>query len=273
VVIGLMFWIGSRFADHDDDVTAAPLAPITPAQSASPGPLSPARSPWSVGIAALALVALAQWGYWQLNRETSTAAAPPQLALAEHYGRWQASAQSLTDWTPGFQHARTVASSSYTDGTREAAVWVGYYRDQGYDKKLISSTNQLTSRDLDARWASTEKGTRPVTAPGLSTPMTVAEVRASLSASSTGFQGPGQRLRVWHAYWVGGEWVVGEVQARMRLSLNRLLGKGDDAAVVIFYASAATVAENSQADATLQAWVDEILPALNKQLLATQHQR
>jgi exosortase A len=274
LVIGLMFWIGSHFAEHGEDTAAVPPATDGTAAALAPAPTATmSLAPWAVGFAALVLWLLAQWGYAQLNRQTDASSVTPQLTLAERYGPWAASAQPITNWTPGFQHARTVASGSYGDGVRQAGVWVGYYRDQGYDKKLISSTNLLTSRELDARWASSDKGAREVSVPGLATKMAVAEVRASLSMSGTTFSDTGQRLRVWHVYWIGGHWVVGQTQGRLWLALNRLLGKSDDAAVLIFYAPVAPTAESAQADTSLQAWVAEVLPALADQLRANQVRR
>jgi exosortase A len=271
LVVGLMFWIGSRFAEHGDDDAALAAARAVSA----PGPLvaPPASSPWWVGAAALALVAAAQLGFWQLNRDSSAGSVSAQLSLASRYGTWTSSAASFTSWVPGFQFARTVASGSYSDGTHEAAVWVGYYRDQGYDKKLISSTNVLTSREIDSRWASSETGTRTVHTPKFTAKMAVADVRPSLGASGGAINSQELGLRVWHVYWIGGQWVVGEVQARALLSVNRLLGKGDDAAVVTLYVPIVTTADRAQADAILETWAGEVLPDLALQFNVNQSRR
>jgi Protein of unknown function (DUF3485) len=74
---------------------------------------------------------------------------------------------------------------------------------------------------------------------------------------------------VWHVYWIGGEFVLGDVQARVRLSINRLLGKGDDAAVLIFYTPLTMLVDAQQADKLLQAWVTASLPSIVQQLNAT----
>jgi exosortase A len=274
VVIGVMFWIGARFADHDEPPLATSAEKTSPQAMASVPVASNGLTPWWVGGLALGLMALAHTGFWRLNQDTGGAA--PALRLPAAYGNWAATPDKLSDWTPAFKHAKTVASGSFAHQAQQAAMWVGYYRDQGYDKKLISSTNLLTETEIDARWASVARGQHTVTTPGLSVQMTVSEVRAALS--TTGITGTGtshgaQRLRVWHTYWIGGEFVTSEVQARARLSLNRLMGKGDDAAVVIFYAAAPTPAENAQADANLEALAQRAMPALAGQLSATQLRR
>jgi exosortase A len=271
VVIGVMFWIGSRFADPDEQPAAAQLNGPGHLPATAPA-LAPSRSPWWVGVISLVVMAVAYAGHWQLNRELARSG-DPTLALQTQYGDWRVTEQPLTSWVPGFKHARTVALGNYSDGKHTAAMWVGYYRDQGYDKKLISSTNVLASPELESRWASSDKGQREITAAGLKTQMGIAEVRASLSSAGATAQTNGQRLRVWHAYWIGGRFVVGDIQARIRLSLHRLLGEGDDAAVVIFYIPLTLVVDAPQADAVLQSWVSSALPALAEQLNATRSQR
>jgi exosortase A len=271
VVIGVMFWIGSRFADHDDEPSSLPADRPVHAPAHAPGAspaLAQVRSPWWVGLVALLIMAAAYAGYWQLNRDVARGGSDPQLALAPEYGAWRVSEQPLTTWVPGFKHARTVGFGNYSDGQHTAAAWVGYYRDQGYDKKLISSTNVLASPELESRWASSERGTQAVTLANVATHMRVSEVRASLNASAATTAANGQRLRVWHVYWIGGEFVLGDVQARVRLSINRLLGKGDDAAVLIFYTPLTMLVDAQQADKLLQAWVTASLPSIVQQLNA-----
>jgi EpsI family protein len=99
--------------------------------------------------------------------------------------------------------------------------------------------------------------------------MRVSDVRSSLNSAGTTSAANGQRLRVWHVYWIGGEFVLGDIQARIRLSINRLMGKGDDAAVLIFYTPMTMLVDAPQADAVLQAWVAASLPSITEQLKAT----
>ena len=41
------------------------------------------------------------------------------------------------------------------------------------------------------------------------------------------------RLRVWQVYWVGGHFTASDFRAKLLLALDRLLGRGDDGAVVL----------------------------------------
>jgi exosortase A len=272
IVIALMFWIGSHFSDPADPVeTASRTVVDDPAAIESPATQNP-LSAWWVGAAAVALMVTVQAGYGQILQKES-GSAEPSFVLSNNYGNWVVGPAPDTNWTPAFQHARAVATGSYSDGVHTAAVWVGYYRNQGYNRKLISSSNVLAKREEAALWFSSDKGTRLLSLPGLATTVNVAELRASLSLPGAAVGAKNQQLRVWHLYWLGGAFVADPVQARLRLSLNRVLGKGDDAAVLVFYAPTDAAAGSTQADANLAGWVGAALPALGEQLLATQSKR
>ena len=46
----------------------------------------------------------------------------------------------------------------------------------------------------------------------------------------------GQRLAVWQWYWIGGRLTSSDHLAKLWQAVHRLLGEGDDSAVVILYA-------------------------------------
>jgi EpsI family protein len=193
------------------------------------------------------------------------------LALSGSYGDWQAT-EGLTDWVPEYKNAKAVLARSFVSGSDRAAVWVGYYRDQGYDKKMVASSNRLVAPIENAVWASEALGERDVMVPGLGAQVAVAEVRSSLAPLAAG-AAQAQRMRVWYSYWIGGRLVASDTQARLLMSMNRLMGKGDDAAVLIFYTPVSLATENARADAVLQRFLSALLPPLSRQLDATALQR
>jgi exosortase A len=265
LVIGVMFWVGSRFSDlgPESDETPSPPAPTWVAVGARP------QSAWWVGAVALALMLAAQTAASQLNADKG--AAVPVVSLPETYGDWQA-AEAVSDWVPEYKHAKAVMARSFTSGADRAAVWVGYYRDQGYNKKMVTSSNRLVAPIENAVWASSALGERDVMVPGLGVHIALAEVRSSLAPLAAG-AAQAQRLRVWYSYWIGGRFVANDTQARLLMSMNRLMGKGDDAAILIFYTPVSPAAEYAQADALLQRFVSAVLPPLSRQLDATALQR
>jgi EpsI family protein len=60
----------------------------------------------------------------------------------------------------------------------------------------------------------------------------IAALRGSLRADAS----DAQRLVVWQTYWVNGTLVASDWQAKLWGAWHKLLGRGDDAAVLIFYA-------------------------------------
>jgi exosortase A len=265
LVIGVMFWIGSRFSDMGQEPVEIPVtvAPTLVAVGARP------QSAWWVGAAALGLMFAVHAAASKLGVEKGTAA--PVLALSERYGDWQPT-DAVTPWVPEYKQAKAALTRSYASGGDRAAVWVGYYRDQGYDKKMVTSSNRLVAPIENAVWASAALGERDVMVPGLGAHMALAEVRSSLAPLAVG-AAQAQRLRVWYTYWIGGRLVANDTQARLLMSMNRLMGKGDDAAVLVFYTPLSPATENAQADAVLQRFLSAVLPPLSRQLDATALQR
>jgi EpsI family protein len=52
-----------------------------------------------------------------------------------------------------------------------------------------------------------------------------------------------QELLTWHWYWAGGQWTRRPEEVKVRQALNRLSGRGDDAAVVVLYTSSGSDAQ------------------------------
>jgi EpsI family protein len=113
-------------------------------------------------------------------------------------------------------------------------VYVAYYRQQDFESKLISSVNGLINPEVDSEWAiaRTDRAAVPLDAGQLS--VAVTELRSqSLQATLA------PRLIAFHTFWVAGEPTLSATQAKLRAAVSRLLGRGDDSAVVIFYANKA----------------------------------
>ncbi len=265
VVIGVMFMVGSRFAEPDEPVPAAvPQAASTNAASAASAAGSTGRAavaPWGAGLAALALCLAVQTADWQLNRPHGGAV--PQLALPAQAGEWVASSQAVTRWEPAYANAVATATRNYAAGDVQVGLRVGYYRDQGYDRKMVTSTNNLVDAESHGEWAQTARGGTTVSLPTGGLAVRTADLRGSVELGSPS----APRLRVWHLYWIGGHYTTSDVRARLGLAVNRLLGRGDDAAVLFFYAPVTGAGDTVAADAALGRFVTATLPALDTLLV------
>ena len=90
-----------------------------------------------------------------------------------------------------------------------------------------------------------------------------ADLRGPLSEGSS----QPQRLRAWQVYWIGGSLMTSDVRARLQLAINRLLGRGDDGAV-IFLSTRLQEGRGEEADATLARFLGPNLAALTARLEA-----
>ncbi len=257
IVILIMFMVGARWAEPNAD--DAPAAPVRAA--ASPA----ARPPIGVALAIVALLAATQAVAWRLDRIETTAT--PVLVLPDVGGYTsEPDTGAATDWVPAYANPSAIAQRSYRAASGEPLrVWIGYYRGQGYDRKLVTSTNLLVGPDTP-NWAQVAGGATTVDTPDGPVTLRTAELRiAALLAG-----GSARRLRVWQTYWVGGEYIAGDARARLQLAINRLLGRGDDGAVIIV---STPIVEGGDADAVLRGFVPGVLSALQGPLAATRAAR
>ncbi len=233
VVIMLMFWIGAKWADPVDAAAAGaaaqdvghgkgPAAPGAPADGgaqAGPG----AWRAWAAAAAAtLAVAALPPWAARTLDGRDAPA---PVLRLPAATATLETSRFPVPTFVRPAAEARTVLATA----AGPLLVHVAYYRHQGYENKLANSQNQLVQPD-NHDWAFVSQGEGRLAAGGREVPVRTAQLRGgTLLASSSG-----ERVHVRQTYWVGGELTSNRTHALLLGLRNRLLGRGDDAASVIF---------------------------------------
>ncbi|MBT3067032.1 exosortase A [Rhodoferax sp. U11-2br] len=245
-VILLMFWIGARWSEPEPSVSAADIDSVT-LNKPLPGDNAGTR-PWFELFALLAAVILA-WplaARWALDHNNVTA--PVQLsAPAELTANWVADTQTPPIFEPAFQNPSAYVNSSYVQEEQRVGLYLGYYRQQNYQRKLVSSENVLVT-SKDTQWAQVAGNSRSIRFDSNQVNIREEELRKlSASASPTD-----ERLVVWQVYWVNGQLTASQMQAKLYGALQRLLGRGDDSAVVILYADKGQGAEGAQ---RLQAFV------------------
>jgi exosortase A len=253
IIIGLMFFIGARWAEPDAEL---------PGPDAAEGVATRPQAGWAVAATIVALVVGTQAWAWRLDH--GDAGAGPRLALQASADGWQSDAQASLPWQPAFMGPGTIAqarfsrSSGATAQEQQVYVWTGYYRNQGMDSKLVSSVNTLVD-GADRAWSQVESGGRAA-ADGLPAFRTaVVRQGAQLGGAEV------QRLRVWQTYWVGGRWETSDARAKVRQALDKLTGQGDDGAVVLLVTPIRSDAK-ADADATLETFARQHLGALAAEL-------
>ena len=229
VVILIMFMIGARWAEPVPAAKAWP-EPAPGRGDAPAGRRWHTGAAWAVAVSGVAIavaphLALRALDAGQVTRDVQLAA-PAALA-----GGWQLSTSPVADWTPAFQNPAAQLNRSYASQGRQVGLYIGYYRRQDFDHKLVSSENVLVKSN-DAGWAQVATGSRALMLGQTPITLRTAELRGKVGLAGASENG----LRVWQTYWVNGRFTSSDTWAKVYGAVYRLLGRGDDSAVIIFYA-------------------------------------
>ena len=252
VVVGLMFMIGARWSEPPAEVAPADM-------SAQPAAAHPGgqRRLWAVAGGMLVMLVMPL-----LVQQSLTAAedrSAPQLAAPAFADAIVAADAAVPAWTPAFANPSATLERRYTVQGQPIGLYIGYFRGQGPTRKLVSSTNAFV-KSSDRLWAQTDSGSRVVDLGERSLGVKTARLRRPVSLADT------TTLAAWQFYWVNGTLVAGDAQAKAWGTWHRLLGRGDDGAVVIVYA---LESRPGDADAVLTAFLRGHLAAIDTQLRKT----
>lgn len=252
LVMFLMFAVGARFAethwsDPPDALSAAELA----------GPPRERVGRWGVVALAAGCIVLAAGVARALDAARSPA--EPRLTPWSTPLAWTVAPPQELGWTPSMSNPRAFLSQSHVGPQgQQVGLYLGYARRQDDGHKLVSGWNLLIGAS-DAAWI--QSGPTITTLEGASGPL--AFERSELAAR----RAEARRLVVWRSYWIDGHWVVQPVAAKLLTLRQRLLGRGDDGAMLILYADAST---QGGADAALQSFVQDNLPLIERHLRQVQ---
>ncbi len=246
LVIGVMFLIGARWTD------TAPQTPQVPAHVVAPRVARVASSSlWSGWV--LALVAVLVPHGVQAMMSLGTQSAPVQLVSPQPSAPWRATAQAPSTWVPAFQKASASLDMGLTDGGNEpVGMHISYYRQQDYERKLVSSANALVRSD-DEAWARVMHGAGSARLQGQPLQVETAVLRQLVP----GMSGEGARLLAWRFYWVNGAFTSSDYAGKLQGALGRITGWGDDGANIVIYTTLPDGQDSEQlAAARLQSYLD-----------------
>jgi exosortase A len=251
VVIGVMFWIGARWRQPEAD------APRAFTWAAVGQPAAAASTFWSVAVVAALVAGLPHLGRAAVESAERDRGQPRMAALG--VPGWQASDEALAaGWKPSFHGAAAEYSKVMRHASDGVGLYIGYYRQQDYDRKLVTSTNSLVRSD-NRTWVQVSQSARDV-----ATSEGSVRVREALLRGSPVLRGSAApMMRVWQTYWIDGHLTTSDHVAKVLTTLSRLRGRGDDGAVLVFYA---LESQPGDAEPALQAFVAAGLPVLRAQL-------
>lgn len=224
-VIMVMFTIGIRWAEPNNPERMVGSRKST---QSTTQPFSRGRL-WAVTASFAALVALPQIALQAIDRaegDTQISLTAPR-ALA---GGWHPVSSSEIAFKPAFHNPSAEINSSYARQGHTVGLYVGYYRHQDYDRKLVSSNNVLVT-SKDRQWAQVTSSEGPVDIGGQAVRLKSAELRGTDLSSQVG----APRMLVWQIYWINGRLTASDYVAKAYSAFYRLTGRGDDSAVIILY--------------------------------------
>ncbi|MDP1652047.1 MAG: exosortase A [Rhodocyclaceae bacterium] len=224
VVIMIMFAIGMRWREPE-----AELPPL----SATGGSLVVGRQSGSLMLATLLILGVAITPRAALVAMDSGPELPPPVLASKMLATdgWQIVDESLTDWQPAFANPSATTNVVLARGEQRVGVFIAWYRQQNYERKLISSANALVKSE-DKAWVQVGRDVRQVKLSGQSVTVRV----GSLHSSAYSLGAEPKRLRVWHWYWIDGRPITSDHLGKLRLAFSRLSGQVDDSAAVFVYA-------------------------------------
>ncbi|MEO6320644.1 MAG: exosortase A [Polaromonas sp.] len=251
IVIMLMFILGARWAEPEKVASPSTLHP--PAQATVT-----AATLWLVTACFALLVALPQMALSAINQGVGTGLvslkAPASLAAD-----WRAVDDGASAFKPGFQNPSAEINSSYVSQDRTVGLYLGYYRQQDYSRKLVSSNNVLVASN-DRQWAQVASANRELVLEGKPVALRTAELRAPGLSEQPG----SSRLVVWRVYWINGSLTSSDYLAKVYSAFYQLTGRGDDSAVIVVYTPKG---EAGNAEALLESFLTTNYASINELFL------
>ncbi|MDO9315436.1 MAG: exosortase A [Burkholderiaceae bacterium] len=262
VIIFLMFLVGSRWSEPDPGPSGVQSSTKgSHSGQASAGRASPLFAWMLAGVFVAALPHIALFG---VQRSESSASEAVIELPAQLGGGWSENGANIVSWAPIFINPSSEAAQAYAAPAGTVGLHIAYYRGQSDERKLVSSTNVLVPMRSD--WNLMVGGPRGMTLGTQSITFSTAEILGK-SQSATERR---PHLVVWRVYWIDGQFVAGDVAAKIHGGLARLEGRGDEGAAIVLYADGDSV---EASNGTLKAFVQDNLEPLNALLQKTRDAR
>jgi exosortase A len=269
IVITVMFLLGARWAQPAPSVLTGPSAQGT-LRPDDPTSAKRLAIPVAALVVAL-LVAVPQVVDWSLGQAQNIRV--PVLTKVASQGGWQQASEPPADWKPAFANASVESQTGYIGpGGATVGLYIGYYRNQNYQRKLVTSENALV-KSMDKHWARVSDGASSMRFERQPLTVRTAELRR-LQDNGAGDE---LRLVVWQFYWVNDHRTASDALAKIYGALGRLMGQGDDGAVVMVYTpkspSATAGKVDANAETILRSFVDAHSAVIEAVLQQTRGQR
>ncbi|MEO8732113.1 MAG: exosortase A [Rhodoferax sp.] len=223
IVIMSMFLIGGRWAEYTN-------IDETPLDFINSNVQSKKANFWYVALIISCFVAVpVAWLNFVVNKQVFES--PILVAPSTLKSGWKISSDRFVEIKPNFQGSSVDLNSIYEKNSSYVGLYIKYYRNQNYENKLVSSENSIFNTK-NRYWLQLNSGN-----------YLVKNIGNGFSVKTMDWRGlavPGQvgdvHLQTWQVYWVNGVFTESDYAAKIYGAVQRLLGRGDDSAVVVLYA-------------------------------------
>lgn len=246
IVLGAMFWIGSKF--RQDGATQAARVGTECNAGRATGRAAIAGAALAAALASVPWPLLAA-ALTRLGTDTVPRALPP----IEGANGWRQVDDGTFEWQPNFVGQRASLRQVFERDGERVALHVAYYAVQREGAELVNSRNVLVAA-ADSTWREVSSTTISLKAPQGPLPARVATI--------AGARG---RFDVLWWYWVGDAVTTSESVATARLAWSRLTRQPDDAAAVFLFTEPSDRADGVQ---TLQRFAADMSGAIAHALSA-----
>jgi len=233
-----LFWIGSYWREDLD------TRPIEHKPQQTRFSLLPPYS--AAALVLVTALTAAFWPHYASSLDDFDRTRTVALAAPPAPGGWRHEGSGGLSFEPRYTGARARLTETYARENERVTLYVRYYFAQGEGAELINFHNTILP-SKDSEW--TKLHERPVMV-----------VPGQLTGVETRIKGS-QSLTVWHWYWVGGRWTSSREEAKVYHALGRLLGGGDDSAIIAIY-TGGPESGSEVANKRLGEFAQHILPQL-----------
>jgi exosortase A len=239
VVIVAMLWVGSRW---QEDEPGTMLDPDRAPAAAMPG--GRATVAWAAVVFVLVATLPASYARFGIHAARSGAGLPP---IAEAGGWRDAGAPSAPLFRPAFVGAASESWQLLTRDGRSVALYIGYYQDQGPDRKLLSSENRLAKPG--------ERAAAILRSRTAQLPLSGGEQ----AVEATDVSADGVPVVAMHWYWIDGTVTASVVRGKWATAWSQLVHRRDASAAIVIEA---VDEPRGTAEATLGAFARDAWPTI-----------